>query len=589
MIIKKFLQMLFLVSAMVGLSLVIGLSIFNTKYFNAMSASLSDRTKSQARLLEAIHRRLKNSTEVIRTFSEYRNQVALSNRTLEIILFRVTADNHVEFLYDRRGNQAGEQGVTSYSLVYITPFWLATKGNSGTLVDKDHHGVKVLAAYEPVKGLDWYLVMKIDYQELQEPYRAAVTTSLILAFLFVLAGTPLLFQITHPLLKTSQENEKKFRTLFMSGTDAAYLCEVSREGIPGPFLEVNDSARRMLGYFREEFMRMTLLGISPPDKAMEFSGLIERFLKEKDLRFEWTHVAKDGRRVPVEVSSHCFELNGRSMVLSVAHDITTRKRSESRIQMLMDLLNRQNEQLKKLDEMKDEFLSMSTHELRTPLTSIKGYLQLLLGGMGGELSNQQRDFVQTALNNSNRLYELVNDLLDLSRLESGRIRMNRTPLPVESLLKESMAVVKNLADQKGVTLRLVSLGGTVTANVDGQQMERMLINLLSNAVKFTSSGGTIEAGVEEDQRDGGSSWHWWVKDSGSGIPADALDKVFDKFYQVESLNTRSMGGTGLGLAICKGIAEAHGGTIRVESKPGEGATFHVFIPDGPDLTPSGPS
>ena len=381
-------------------------------------------------------------------------------------------------------------------------------------------------------------------------------------------------------LKAAAENEKKLQEVFDASTDAIFIHEVLPDGRWGQFKEVNEAAVVYTGYSRDELKNMSTPDLVVPGHGTKAAPEIFREVQEKGrVTFESMHRTKDGREVPVEVSSRHFELRGETVILSSVRDIAERRQREAALKEAMEKVAQQNVQLKKLDEMKDDFLSAASHELRTPLTSIKGYLKLLTGGMAGSLNDMQRDFAQTALANSDRLFDLVNDLLDLSRLESGRMTMHLASEPVDLVLRNAFGVVKNLAEQKGIELRVQSPGTTKNAFVDREKMERLLINYISNALKFTPQGGVIEIGTRAGIREGKTGWSWWVKDSGIGIPPEAQARVFDKFYQVENADTRRAGGTGLGLAICMRIAEAHGGTVWVESEKDKGSTFWAFTSD----------
>ncbi len=275
-----------------------------------------------------------------------------------------------------------------------------------------------------------------------------------------------------------------------------------------------------------------------------------------------------------------------SEALVILHDITQHKGNEEKIQKLFWKINDDYEKLKKLDQMKDDFLSTVSHELRTPLTSILGYLKLIQGGVGGEALEAHRPFIETALRNAERLYTLVNDLLELSRLESGDLRLLYAPTTPGAILENGILAVQNLISQKNIQLLKLNRCGDGLVHADAAQLERVLINLISNAVKFSPAGGQLEVGVEWRELLTEKELHGWVKDNGVGIPAGDIERIFEKFYQVDNSSTRKAGGTGLGLAICKQIVEAHHGRIWAESESGNGATFHILIPPQPYSQPS---
>ncbi|HET9124887.1 MAG TPA: GAF domain-containing sensor histidine kinase [Solirubrobacteraceae bacterium] len=240
---------------------------------------------------------------------------------------------------------------------------------------------------------------------------------------------------------------------------------------------------------------------------------------------------------------------------------------------LLALRARQLQELRELDRLKTDFVSSASHELRTPITSIRGYLDILVEGEAGELTEEQRGFLGVVDRNAHRLQALVEDLLVVSRIESGRLELSVRDVDLLALsdrVAESMA--PQLA-QGGVRLTLRGTG-PLEMPVDERRVEQVLTNLVSNAVKFTERGGEVTVTVAE--QDGGAQLT--VADSGIGISPQDLRHLFEKFFRAETATERGIPGTGLGLAICRGIIEAHGGTIAVDSVPGEGTTVRVHIP-----------
>lgn len=225
-----------------------------------------------------------------------------------------------------------------------------------------------------------------------------------------------------------------------------------------------------------------------------------------------------------------------------------------------------------LDQMKTDFTALVAHELRTPMTSIKGALGLLLGGAGGELSDDAREMLEIALHNTERLVRLVNDILDVTRLESGKMVMKRSPLDVSRIAKQAAAELDAFAGERGVRVELELAPNLPRVIADADRIEQVVVNLLSNAIKFSDSGTTVTVRTRQDGR------QVWIQvaDQGPGIPKDELGRIFEKFHR--GPGTRKTQGTGLGLAICKDIVEAHGGRIWAESEPGAGSVFTVTLP-----------
>jgi PAS domain S-box-containing protein len=225
-----------------------------------------------------------------------------------------------------------------------------------------------------------------------------------------------------------------------------------------------------------------------------------------------------------------------------------------------------------IDRMKDEFVSVVSHELRTPLTSLRGALGLLQGGLLTEATPKAQRMVHIAVESTDRLIRLINDILDVERIAAGKLALHRQAWPAANLVGRAVAEMRGLASQAGVHLEVRAAGGTVDADAD--RIVQTLANLLSNAIKFSPEQGTVRVTVAER----GSEVMVSVSDEGSGIPLDHHESVFGRFAQVDASDTRANEGSGLGLAICRGIVEQHGGRIWVDSEPGAGATFSFTLP-----------
>jgi signal transduction histidine kinase len=257
-------------------------------------------------------------------------------------------------------------------------------------------------------------------------------------------------------------------------------------------------------------------------------------------------------------------------------------------------LREQNERLKEIDKLKSNFLATISHELRTPLTSVIGYSEMLLEGLAGGLNDEQRDYVKTIMDKGESLLSLITQLLDASRVESGNLRLNVTDFdPAPVLANATTSIVPQCA-KKQITLVVDVAAGLPYVKGDRDKVGQVVVNLLGNAMKFTPTGGRIRlsADVWHGSRSGGpideatrlfglkteSFLRIVVEDTGIGIPPDKVERIFDRFFQVDNTSTREFGGTGLGLSIVKNFVEAHRGTIAVESTVGQGSRFTVLLP-----------
>jgi signal transduction histidine kinase len=242
-------------------------------------------------------------------------------------------------------------------------------------------------------------------------------------------------------------------------------------------------------------------------------------------------------------------------------------------------LSEQNARLRELDRMKDTFVSSVSHELRTPLTSMLGYLEIMRDGEAGELTEDQARFLRIVDRNCHRLKDLIDDILLTARMDGGHLTLERERVVLGELVTEHVESIRPTASAKGVELVLGVDDDLDQIDGDAMRLGQLLDNLLSNAVKFTPPGGTVA--VEVGRRDGIVRLE--VSDSGVGMPAEDLDRLFDRFFRAST--ARTVQGTGLGLSIAKSIAEAHGGTIGVRSEVGVGTTFVVDLPSVSGTSP----
>jgi len=284
-------------------------------------------------------------------------------------------------------------------------------------------------------------------------------------------------------------------------------------------------------------------------------------------------------------SGHKAHVTSKMHLASVRESYRQLEEKTARLQEAFD-------RLKELDKLKSNFLATVSHELRTPLTSIIGYSEMLSEGLAGELRSEQREFVKTIHDKGEQLLSLIMGLLDLSKLESGTMRMQVRGLRIEPVLDEVVSTLTPTARKKGVNLQLDVGAGLCELKGDPERLRQVFLNLVENAIKFTPSAGfvTLGARMVEDAGDGDDDeglsllaptramLEVRVSDTGIGIPGREKLKVFDAFYQVDGSSTREYGGTWLGLSIVKRLVEAHSGSIRIEDNAPRGTVFVVSIP-----------
>jgi signal transduction histidine kinase len=232
---------------------------------------------------------------------------------------------------------------------------------------------------------------------------------------------------------------------------------------------------------------------------------------------------------------------------------------------------------RQLDEMKSNFVQMVSHELRSPMASIKQLLTVVLDGLAGPLMDKQRDLLSRSQLKIQGLLDLINDLLDVAKIESGYAFQQQVPVRLREILEQTVSLMKPRAETQNVSLQLDLPPELPLIQADPRSMEELFTNLVSNAVHYSPDGGKVLVSAVSH----GDYLTVLVSDTGIGIDAEEIPKIFDKFYRVKHPKTRQVVGTGLGLAIVKGIVESHRGSIEVESQPGVGTTFRVLLPTIP--------
>ena len=378
-----------------------------------------------------------------------------------------------------------------------------------------------------------------------------------------------IFDITE---RRQNENERlKLAAIVESSGDA--IMAASLDGI---LTSWNSGAENLFGYEAEEVLGKPISILAPPDRAKEPRAYFEKVLAGEAITgVETVRRRKDGTLVDVSFTySPLRDATGAIVGASaIAQDITERRKAGAERERLLQELAEQNERLRELDRLKDEFVALVSHELRTPLTSIRGYLELVLEEEAGDLTDEQRQFLGVVERNAHRLLALVGDLLFLAQVEAGKLSLEVGAVDLSSIAAETVETARPLAEEKGVTLTLAS-GPLPLLAGDRGRLGQLLDNLVSNGIKFTPSGGRVDVRVRGDQGVAVIE----VRDTGMGIPTGEQQHLFERFFRTSKATEQAIPGTGLGLAISKAIVNAHGGRITVSSEEGEGATFRVALP-----------
>ncbi len=369
--------------------------------------------------------------------------------------------------------------------------------------------------------------------------------------------------------------EGRFRELLEAAPDA--IVEVDQDG---RMVLANESAERIFGYRREEMLGQSVEMLLPGGIAGRHREHRKRYLAEPRIRpmgqgLELHAVRKDGTALPVEISLSPVRSEDGFRVTAIIRDVTERKLADERIRAANAQLALRNREVERANRLKSEFLASMSHELRTPLHTIIGFAELLAEELEGPLNEAQKRFVDHVRRDSLHLLELINDVLDLSKIEAGKLDLRRETFELTPAVEEVLASVGPQAETKGLRLE-TALTGDLWLLADRVRFKEILYNLLSNAVKFTPQGGGIR--VEAGRDDG--SVRMLVCDTGIGIAEEDQVSVFNKFHQLGPTTRGVREGTGLGLAITKHLVEMHGGKIWLESELGKGSRFWFTLPRG---------
>ena len=359
-----------------------------------------------------------------------------------------------------------------------------------------------------------------------------------------------------------RRSDQQFKDLLESAPDAMVIVDKA-----GSILLVNSQAERLFGWSRDDLLGRKIEVLVPARYGAVHGAHRAGYFDSPKVRsmgkdLELFGRRKDGAEFPVEISLSPLQTENGLVVSSAIRDVTERRRFE--------------ETLRAASRMKSEFLANMSHELRTPLNGIIGFSELLVDEKAGPLNDVQREFIGDILVSGRHLLQVINDILDLSKVEAGRMQLLPESFELLRTVDEVCSIISPMAVKKRIAVNC-HCDSQATVTLDRQRFKQVLLNLVSNAVKFTNEGGRVDIYVEQrDKR----TLELKVSDTGIGIAREDLSRLFVEFQQIDASAARQHQGTGLGLALTRKLVELQHGSVEVHSELGKGSTFTVVLPHG---------
>ncbi len=565
------------------IALVVSCTVLHFLYRAALDqrrTSLTETAESQARLIEAVARfdRLYSQEDhqegaaaaTISQIVDAHDTFSGIEETGEFTLAQLVGNEMVFLLKWRHAEGDQERRIPFTGSTRAEPMRRALSGESGTVVGLDYRGVTVMAAYEPVGELDLGIVAKIDLAEIRAPFIRSALLALGVGALFTLAGCFVMFSVNNPILMRVENSERQFRTLVQNIPGVSYRCLLDEHRT---MLYMSDAVEELSGYPPSAFVDDPVMSfeslIHPEDRQRVRERVEEAVSQGRSFTLEYRVQNRAGETVWVRERGRgvtCAS-TGTAWLDGAIFDITDRRNTE-------DELRSAREHADSANRTKSAFLANMSHELRTPMNAIIGYSEMLIENAEDEGQEDVIVDLEKIRSAGKHLLTLINDVLDLSKIEAGRMEIFAQTFDGDRMIDDVCAIAAPLIEKNANRLvleRPMPLGEITS---DLTKLRQVLFNLISNAAKFTEDG-TITLAARRLDTD---ELEFSVTDTGIGMTEAQLGGLFQAFSQAEASTSAKYGGTGLGLALSRKLCRMLGGDITVTSEYGVGSTFTVRLP-----------